>query len=339
MHPFRTLLIATNIMRDHLSVPSELDLSDVSGISSAGSSTVSLASMEVEAEASEPTGASTLCSDTLISILSHLDAYALARLSSVCTLWRDAATSEVLWASHVRTRWQIDRKFGTRYKFGERTWREVFRVFHRRQRPPSIDGVGPREVAYATGRHGRVACWLYVTHLPACRLGQRASWLSPHEPVKVLQTRVVVQNLRDAPIALATNNPSACLALAMRDGEVAHPMPASAFDGSPTTTSKSLTSATATPEGAAGLHVLPPLGACLLHDVAFPVPRHMQFEPDVLEAAHKLRLRVGVMSCLKGGGVAPPIEVTCHFIPEAEIWDHYEAINRDFLVHHDSREQ
>ena len=81
------------------------------------------------------------------------------------------------------------------------------------------------------------------------------------------------------------------------------------------------------------------LGACLLHDVAFPVPRHMQFEPDVLEAVHKLRLRAGVLSCLEGGGFMPPLEVTCHFIPEAEMWEHYESINRDFLVHHDSREQ
>ena len=268
----------------------------------AGSSTVSLASMEVEAGGAGAHRRVDLCSGhTLISIL-HLDAYALARLSSVCTLWRDAATSEVLWASHVRTRWQIDRKFGTRYKFGERTWREVFRVFHRRQRPPSIDGVGPREVAYATGRHGRVACWLYVTHLPACRLAQRPPGSRRTSRSRCSRRASWSRTLRDAPIALATNNPSACLALAMRDGEVAHPMPASAFDGSPTTTSKSLSSATATPEGAAGLHVLPPLGACLLHDVAFPVPRHMQFEPDARGGAQAAAARVGVMSCPAGGG-------------------------------------
>ena len=35
---------------------------------------------------------------------------------------------------------------------------------------------------------------------------------------------------------------------------------------------------------------------------------------------------------------ATPLEVACKFISEAEIWEHYEAINRDFLVHKDSRE-
>ena len=36
-----------------------------------------------------------------------------------------------------------------------------------------------------------------------------------------------------------------------------------------------------------------PLSACVLTDVALPVPSHMTNEPDVLEACHRLCARVG----------------------------------------------
>ena len=70
----------------------------------------------------------------------------------------------------------------------------------------------------------------------------------------------------------------------------------------------------------------------MLHDVAFPVGRQMAFEPDVLEACHQMRLRV---ACVAGGDRALPLEVGCAFVSEAEIWKHYEEINKGFYIHND----
>lgn len=263
---------------------------------------------------------SALCTDTIISCFSYLDAYQLGRVSQVCKAWREASYDEGLWAQLVRARWMLRHEKRGRYKYGERSWREVFRVFHRRMKPPqAIEGVAPREFVYAVGRVGRVACWVYVTHLPACRLGERRHPAAkPFEPAqKVLLMRVVLQNLRAAPIIVSTD-PSKCLQLTLRDGTVSCPLP-----------------------GGDGLHdtrVLAPLSACVLTDVALPVPSHMTNEPDVLEACHRLRARVGAYACSSAGHVAP-LDVACKFVDEGQIWDHYEHINSKFLVHHDSREE
>ena len=72
----------------------------------------------------------------------------------------------------------------------------------------------------------------------------------------------------------------------------------------------------------------------------------MVFEPDVLEAAHRLRLRVGALGLCKsgagssggGGCAAAPLDVAASFISESELWDHYELISREFYVHHESRD-
>ena len=65
---------------------------------------------------------------------------------------------------------------------------------------------------------------------------------------------------------------------------------------------------------------------------AFPVGRQMAFEPDVLEACHQMRLRV---ACVAGGDRPLPLEVGCAFVSEAEIWKHYEEINKGFYIHND----
>ena len=265
----------------------------------------------------------TLCADTLIQCLSHLDAHALARVASVSHMWKEAAKDDGLWADLVRARWELqDRK--RRYKYGERTWREVFRVFHRRAHPPTVTGVSQREMAYAFGQRGRVGCWLYVVHQPACRLATRFTAGGPGHRVFIV--RVVVQNFREGPLILP-GDPSMCLMLTLRDGSVSTPL--------------SLRT------GVQDATTLRPMETAILGDVAFPVPPTMAFEPDVLEAAHRLQLRVGVplggfeahmihKSLLFHASV--PLEVQCAFVAEAEIWNHYEAINRDFLVHHDTRE-
>lgn len=267
----------------------------------------------------EPRDFSALCTDTIIAILSNLDAFQLGRISSVCKTWKEASRDDDLWSELVRARWKLREQKRGRYKYGERSWREVFRVFHRRMKPPQTDGIAPREFVYAAGSSGRIACWLYVTHLPACRLGERV-----HKPlapsIRVLVTRCVVQNLRDGPIMLSA--PSNCLQLTMRDGTVSQPMASNPPDGK--------------------TRVLAPLEVCLLADVAFPVHSNMVFEPDVLEACHRLRLRVGLLPCVEhacaGAGHVAPLEVGCKFVPEGDMWDHYECINHSFLVHHDTRE-
>ena len=265
----------------------------------------------------------TLCADTLIQCLAHLDAHALARVASVSRMWRDAAKDDGLWADLVRARWMLQDRKG-RYKYGERTWREVFRVFYRRHRPPAIAGVSQRETPYAVGQRGRVGCWLYVTHQPACRLITRCT--AGGREHRVLVVRVVVQNFREGPLLLPAD-PSMCLMLTLRDGSVSKPLSLGMGVHEPTT--------------------LRPLESTILGDVAFPMPPTMAFEPDVLEAAHRLQLRVCVPFGPLGGYVADkpfvhhpsvPLDVQCAFVPEAEMWNHYEAINRDFLVHHDTRE-
>lgn len=299
-----------------------------------------------------------LCGDALQSIFLHLqDAYALASMALVCKAWREVvcdANGDLLWGEVVRTRWKLQEKKNRRYKYGERSWREVFRVFHRRNRLPNFPGISmQRDVIYAAGRQSRVACWLIVNHQPACRLASRggdsgdggeseasvdsgapvaAAAATRHGgPWKVLQARVMVQNLRSSNILLA---PDACLNLTLRDGVNSRPLPTmlastdGGRDGSGETGAKVM--------GAPSSHVrLAPLEVCMLSDVSFPVPHHMEFEPDVLEACHSMRVRA--TACI-GPHRSVPIDVPCSFAPEAEIWDHYERISPQFYVHHDAKD-
>jgi hypothetical protein len=110
--------------------------------------------------------------DVLALILSHLDAHTLARIAAVSAAWNEASKLDYLWSWAARERWRLPEKRG-RYKFGERSWREVYRVFHRRVRMPRVAGIQQREVAYACGCAHRVSIWLVVNHQPACRL---AAW-------------------------------------------------------------------------------------------------------------------------------------------------------------------
>ena len=260
----------------------------------------------------EPTS---LCTDTLQHCFANFstDGYQLAKMAQVCKSWREAATGDLLWEDAVRARWKLDANKKGKYKYGERSWREVFRVFHRRMRVPAYPGVShARDVIYSSGKQNRVCCWLAVTHQPACRLAGREHW-------KVLQTRILIQNLRTSTVVV---EPSECLSITFRDGTVSQPL-------------DSIQSSTDVDGASLGGAIrLAPLEVALLTDVAFPVPSHMNYEPDVLEACHQLRLRASTPI----GDRSAPLEVPCAFEQEDKIWKHYECISREFYVHVDHSE-
>jgi hypothetical protein len=257
-----------------------------------------------------------LDSDCLQLCLAYLDAFQLGRAAAVCRAWRDATCADDLWVDLVHHRWKLKQRKHGRYKHGWRTWAEVYRGFHRRHRVPSLPGMPNRQMVYASGRMGRVCCWLFVNHQPACRLaerermvrgmyGQYSSWRQ-----NCLTCRVVLQNLRTSPIVLGAQETS--IGVRMRDGLVAHPLPDERSEGG---------------EGSSVL--IAPLEAVCLANVALPAPQAtMAFEPDVLEACQTLMVRVEAQG--QGGGV---LEVPCAFVEEASMWKHYEVIARDFYVH------
>jgi|TARA_B100000524_G_scaffold329300_1_gene214485 hypothetical protein len=73
-------------------------------------------------------------------------------------MFRQIASRDELWGVAVSNRWNVTLRNG-KYKFGESNWKEVYKLFHRRRRLPTVDGFHTREVSYATGLDHRVACW------------------------------------------------------------------------------------------------------------------------------------------------------------------------------------
>lgn len=294
-------------------------------------------------------GAAMLCADTLAQIFEHLSAFALVRMGAVCKAWRTVSLDDGLWGRAAQTRWQLPSKSG-RYKFGERSWREVYRVFHRRNRIPTCPGIGEREVIYAAGRRDGVAAWLLINHQPACRLSQQLLPGAEGAVRHVLRCRVAVQNLREGPIDIDV---ASCLSITMRDSAVTRPLDARGYafyarlDGKVDEDSGgadggggavdggadgSRDRTTLAPPARAPPVRLMPLELALLSDVCFPAHASMLFEPDFLEAAHCLRVRASAVGC------CAVFEVPCAFASEEVIWRHYELITRDFYVHVDREE-
>ena len=269
-------------------------------------------------------GVDLLSCDTLAMILSHLDAYALCRVSTVSTTWRQVCKGDDLWGVLARARWNLADRGNKRYKYGERSWREVYRVFHRRNRIPITAGVGQREVVYASGREQRVCCWLLVNHRPACRLAARDDGTSS------LDCRIVVQNLRASAIQI---DAASGIEIVWRNGGVSRGMiTESAHEG----LSKLLTTDEVVPRKgphAAGGIVVAPLQT-MVFSVSFPCPPPMRFEPDALEACHKLHCGIALPPTSPHGG-ARIGSVPCTFVSEGTIWEHYELITRDFYTHVD----
>jgi len=258
-----------------------------------------------------------LCPDVVQIMFGQLDLWSLVNAAAVCSLWRSAASVDFLWGALARKRWNLPDKRG-RYKFGERSWSEVYRVFHRRLRMPLFAGVGEREVVYASGWSSRVGVWLLVNHGPACALAQR--WGTDHA-CKLLSCRILVHNLRDTPITVDGQNG---LMVAMRDGSISQPW----LDGA-------LTPPWGDAADAADRQSLrlEPMQAGLLTDVQFRMPAHMRFEPDALEAAQTLHVSVAGWDRRTGGSTS--LQVPCALADDALIWAHYEEINREFFIHVD----
>lgn len=64
--------------------------------------------------------------DVLTLVLEHVDGFTLGRLMTVAKEWHEAGCSDYLWRNLVLGRWHIaGRKKNGKYKFGERSWREV----------------------------------------------------------------------------------------------------------------------------------------------------------------------------------------------------------------------
>lgn len=111
-----------------------------------------------------------LCGDLLALCLDAArDTRTLARAAAVCRSWCAVAVREDLWEQASRRRWRLQRRKG-KFKFGERSWRDVYVAFHRMGRMPSLEGVSARQVIYAQGSRSQVCGWLLVQHEPACRL-------------------------------------------------------------------------------------------------------------------------------------------------------------------------
>ena len=92
---------------------------------------------------------SKLCPDLLaciFSLVSTTDPCALTCARRVCAAWSSVATREELWLAAVHARWKLrtHRPFG-KYKYGERSWIDVYRAFHCVNRLPSLPMISTRE--------------------------------------------------------------------------------------------------------------------------------------------------------------------------------------------------
>jgi hypothetical protein len=181
---------------------------------------------------------------------------------------------------------------------------------------------GIREVVYASGVASGCCCWLVVNHQPACRLKQ---WQTDDElTLSYLSCRVVVQNIREEPLDVVC----ADLALGLRNGAILAPLQAPAgLPADPLPLDEPAHSHGRTvvqPASSGSIVRLKPLQVAVLTDVRFPVPAHMRFEPDVLEASEQLHVHA-----LSVADPPEHVAVRCGFASEDEIWKHYELINRD----------
>ena len=228
---------------------------------------------------------SALHGDLLALVLEHADGYTLGRAMAVNKEWRDTSRIDYLWRRLVLERWQLGVRKHGKYKFGERSWKECWRVFHRRNRMPKIEGVSDREVAYASGREHRVACWMHVSHRPACKLTPFGELAAPH-----LCARLIVHNLRATPL---TSNAAFGGQLTLKDGTRTSALPLEVQEGG---------------EPQPRTLTLPPLSFAVA-EVLFEMPKHMGYEPDALEACQLLQLSFRSNGVRQAPANPPPLRL------------------------------
>mmetsp|Transcript_8993 Transcript_8993/g.28813 ORF Transcript_8993/g.28813 Transcript_8993/m.28813 type:complete len:315 (-) Transcript_8993:442-1386(-) len=250
--------------------------------------------------------------------------WTLAAAMQVCHAWRTVAAGEELWENAVTTRWRLATRRRSRsgkYVHGERSWREVWRVFHRRRRRPCCAALSPRAVHHALGESGRLAAWLLINHQPACRLlPPLDGCTSPR-----LSCKLLLQNLRPETLCLLGGGH---MLLLLRDGR---PLAVEQVGWCAAVPPAEPGAADASAEVGCGLisppplkYVLPPLH-CMLMELRVHASGDMAFEPDLLEAAHALVVTL-----------PPHGQVQCRFEGEEALWRHYEPINSSFYVHHEN---
>lgn len=259
--------------------------------------------------------------DVLETLMLHLQVPdALAAAAATCTATRNALVrNEKVWQNAATARWALKPKTSTsRWIYGERTWREVYRVFHRRNRMPSVPSLSERALPLAHGASQRVHAWLVVTNQPACRL------LAPSStrPLPALPAKLVVQNISPhgwAPRIDVAEALSGCVDL--WDGRRL---------GLRLAAGRKETSA-ATAHGNAPLAPL----ECRTYEIEVDAPLHMSFEPELLEAARRMIVRLPWFAVAADGHCILLDEICCRVSDGEKIWSHYEMVNSQFYCYHD----
>jgi len=277
--------------------------------------------LDDEGDDAEVRGIDLLGDDCLTLVLAQPQCgYSLARAQGVCRAWRRVASQEPLWENAVNTRWRLAVRgrtsSGKTTVDGERSWRELWRVFHRRNRMPRSRGLSFRAVSHAGGFANRVGAWVVVNHQPACRLipaldGAGAARLS---------CKLLLQNLRAEVLVIRGGTAGLRLSLHLRDGRMLNVEQVGWSEALPPADVVGGGALVAPPPN---LWVLQPLQVMVV-EFFVHTPREMQFEPDALEACHLLTVTLPQSA-----------QIRCRFEGEDKLWTHYEMINSTFYAHHD----
>ena len=264
----------------------------------------------------------------VFELFAHADLLGVACASRAL---RDEALSERHWHRLSRYRWGVTK--GQPKAFGGATWLQAYRMMATAQRLPRSTSYRGERI-FARGRRRAVAdAWVGIAHTPNCRLA-----LAPNDPTawapasagqgtgRTIDLRVVVQSTRLSGM-LAPDATAAVLRLRGPMGAVLQ-LPCTSprllgLNGARVPHRCLL--ASNYPEDSV---VLAPLMTAVF-GVAFLCPADVVVEPDFLCRA----MRLDIPCCLVDGrSAAAAVCVEAEFVGEAVALEHYELIDRNFLV-------
>jgi hypothetical protein len=257
---------------------------------------------------------------TLILAQAHCG-WTLARAQLVCSRWNAVATQEELWQNAVHGRWRMLERARSRAgkcAHGDRSWREIWRVFHRRRRMPHSAGISLRAVAHARGFSGRLGAWFLVNHQPACRLISARDGGGAR-----LSCKLLLQNLRTEGICIRGGTAGLRVSLQLRDGRVLFVEQVGWAEALPPSSCSQKDAPSSIISPPPLLWALPP-SQCMVVELIVHTGAEMLFEPDVLEACHAFVVTL-----------PQTVQISCRFEGEDTLWAHYEQINSTFYVHHE----